>query len=120
MRKLITTLATAGVLSLAAISATNAAPVPGFEGAYAATFAACTLPAGSVAACETALNAQVDAQIAAGVPQDVALVSFTALRAEVLAANAGDPTFQAAIEAVFEGLLPDSGAIPGGASPTTP
>lgn len=109
MRKLITTFATAGVLSMTALSATLAAPVPGFEALYQAAFAACT-PAGGVAAsaaaCEAAINAYSGALVAAGVDPAVALGSFTELRSEVAAAGGGD-----AIEALFEELLPDSGAV---------
>jgi hypothetical protein len=118
MRKLIATIAITGVLGLGAVSVSNAAPVAGFEALYQAAFAACT-PANGVApapaACEAAINAYSAALIAAGIEPDVALESFTALRAEVAAAG-GD----AAIEALFEELLPDSGAVPGAASPTIP
>lgn len=117
MRKLITTFATAGVLSIAALTISNAAPVAGFEALYDAAFAACT-PAGGVApdpaACEAAINAYSQALIAAGVDPAVALQSFTELRSEVAAAGGGD-----AIEALFEELLPESGAVgPTDPSPT--
>jgi hypothetical protein len=109
MRKLIITFATAGVLSMTALSATNAAPVPGFEALYQAAFAACTPTGGAAAnpaACEAAINAYSAALIAAGVTPTVALASFTELRAEVTAAGGGD-----AIEALFEELLPESGSV---------
>lgn len=109
MRKLITTIATAGVLSMAALSGTFAAPVSGFEALYEAALAACS-PAGgaapSAAACEAAINAYSGALVTAGVDPAVALGSFTELRAEVAAAGGGD-----VIEQLFEQLLPDSGAL---------
>ncbi len=103
MRKFIAMLGTAGALSLAAMSVSSAAPVPGFEAQYAAVLVACTPPAGTPAACEAAINALSAAMIAAGIPQDVALRSFTELRAEVVAAGG--------FEDIFEQLLPDSGAV---------
>lgn len=106
MRKFISTLATAGALSLGAMSVSTAAPVPGFEALYAAALAACTPPAGTPAACEAAINELSAAMIAAGVPQDVALQSFTELRAEVVA--------EGGFEDIFEELLPDSGFVPPG------
>lgn len=118
MRKLITTFATAGVLSMTALSATFAAPVPGFEALYQAAFAACT-PADGVAAdtsaCELAINAYSGALVAAGIDPAVALASFTELRAEVAAAGGG-----AAIEGLFEELLPDSGSVTPPADTGTP
>lgn len=108
MRKLILTLMTAGVLGVATMSA-NAAAVPGFEVLYNAAFAACTPSRGIPpvpAACEAALNAYSAALIKAGIDPAVALASFTELRAEVAAAGGG-----AAIEALFEELLPDSGSV---------
>lgn len=129
MRKLITTIATAGVLGMAAISLSFAAPVPGFEAQYSAVFASCTIPAGPVpvpaaastaarSACEAAINAYSGA-LATSVELAVANESFTALRLEVFAANAPDKAFQTMIDALFELLLPDSGALgPVVASPT--
>lgn len=110
MRKLITTLATAGVLSLASFTSANAAPVPGFEALYEAALAACS-PAGGVApsvdACTAAINAYSAALAAApGVTPALALQSFTALRQEVAAAGGGD-----LIEQLFEELLPESGDV---------
>lgn len=105
MRKLIPTIATAGLLTVASWSVANAAPVPGFEAFYSAAFAACTPPAGTPEACEAAINAYSAALIAAGVDPAVALASFTELRAEVAAAGGG-----AVIDALFEELLPESGA----------
>jgi len=111
MRKLITTFATAGLLSIAAVSVSNAAPVAGFEAGYAALTTACSLPVGTVADCETQINAYSAALIAGGVSQDAALQSFTAVRAEVFAINAPQAGFQASIDELFERLLPNSGAI---------
>jgi len=116
MRKLITTFATAGVLSMTALSATQAAPVPGFEALYQAAFAACTPSGGaaaSAAACEAAINAYSAALVTAGIEPAVALASFTELRSEVAAAGGG-----AAIEGLFEELLPESGATTPTDSPT--
>lgn len=112
MRKLITTIATAGVLSMTAFSAASAAPVPGFEAQYAAALAACTPATGTPAACEAAINALSAAMIAAGVPQDVALASFTELRSEVAAAGG--------FVDIFEELLPESGAVTPPAATGTP
>lgn len=109
MRKFITSMGMAGALTLATLSMSQAAPVPGFEALYQAAFAACTPANGvppSVEACEAAINAYSAALIAAGIDPAVALASFTALRAEVAAAGGG-----AAIAALFEQLLPGSGAI---------
>lgn len=114
MRKLIMTIATAGVLSISALSGANAAPVPGFEGLYNAVLASCA-PSGGAAdadACAAAINALSAAMIAGGVAPATALQSFTELRAEVRAAGGGD-----AIEALFEELLPESGALPTPAAP---
>jgi hypothetical protein len=110
MRKLIG-LAVSVVMAAYAGSAV-AAPVPGFEGVYAANYAACVLPDGTLEACEAAINAHVAALVGGGVDIDDANAAFTALRAEVFAANEPDPDFQAAIDALFELLLPDSGAGP--------
>ena len=118
MFKRVSTFALVGLIGLASFSATKAAPVPGFEALYQAVFAACT-PAGGVApasaACEAAINAYSGALVAAGVGPALALQSFTELRAEVAAAGGGD-----VIEALFEELLPESGAIPTAVSPTLP
>lgn len=119
MRKLITTIALAGVLGLGTVSATSAAAVPGFEDLYNAALAACTPPAGNAEACEAAINAYSGALVGA-VDIDVALASFKELRAEVLEANGGDATLMADIDALFELLLPESGAVAPAASPTIP
>lgn len=110
MRKFVTTMGMAGALSLSALSMPLAAPVPGFEGLYNSVFTSCTLPDGTTAACESAINAYSGALVTAVDPA-TALQSFTELRAEVFAANAADTAFQAAIDALFELLLPESGAI---------
>ncbi len=115
MRKLIMAVATASTLGLGATSGTVAAPVPGFEGLYSTLIASCSLPDGTEAACEAAITAYADALVAA-VDIEVANQSFSEARQEVFALNGGDVTFQAAIDALFELLLPDSGAI-GGALP---
>ena len=111
MRKLVMSLASAGVLVMAGASASNAAPVAGYESLYNATFTACSLPAGTVAACEAAINAY-SAPLVSAVDIAVANESFTALRSEVFTANAANAEFQAQIDALFELLLPDSGALP--------
>lgn len=110
MRKLIMAVATAGTLGLGAASGTVAAPVPGFEGLYSTLIASCSLPDGTEAACEAAITAYADALVAA-VDIEVANQSFSEARQEVFVLNGGDVTFQAAIDALFELLLPDSGAI---------
>ncbi|MBJ3783117.1 hypothetical protein [Devosia sediminis] len=112
MSKFFATVGAVATFSLAAISMPNAAPVPGFEALYAAAFAACTPPAGTPEACEAAINDLSAAMIAAGIPQDVALASFTELRAEVVA--------EGGFEDIFEELLPDSGAISGTPADASP
>jgi len=115
MRKLITVIGTAAIFSLSTFTVSNAAPVPGFETLYAAAFAACTPSQGvppNPAACEAAINALSQAMVAAGVAPAAALASFTQLRAEVRNAGGG-----AAIEALFEELLPDSGSVGDQVSP---
>lgn len=120
MRKLITTIATAGVLSMTAFSATLAAPVPGFEALYATLITSCSLPItdGKVGACEAAINTYSTALVV-GTDIATANASFTEARQEVFALNAADEAFQAQIDALFELLLPDSGAI-GGAPAAAP
>lgn len=119
MRRLISVIATASVLGLGAVSGTVAAPVPGFEGLYTTLIASCSLPAGTVANCETAINAYSSALVAS-VDIDTANLSFTAARSEVFALNASNETFQRQIDDLFELLLPNSGAIGPAASPTIP
>lgn len=119
MRKLITTLAMAGVLGLGTASVGSAAPVPGFEGLYSAVAAACSLPSEDLAACELAINAYA-AALVANVDISVANKSFQELRSEVFAANEPNQDFQADVDALFELLLPDSGAVAPAASPTVP
>ncbi|WP_338719481.1 hypothetical protein [Devosia sp. XK-2] len=114
MRKNLAFLATAGVISAMSFGPIQAmaAAVPGFEDLYNAVFVSCTPPAGTPVACEAAINAYSAALVAAGIDPAVALQSFTELRAEIAAAGGG-----AAIDALFEELLPDSGAIGNQASP---
>jgi hypothetical protein len=113
MRRLVASIVTAGVLSVAGAAGANAAPVPGYEGLYNTVYTSCTLPDGTLAACETAINAYAGALVSS-VALEAANQSFTELRQEVYAANAPDPQFRADIDALFELLLPDSGAIGGG------
>ncbi|MCR6673613.1 hypothetical protein [Devosia ginsengisoli] len=116
MRRLVASIVTAGMLSVAGLSGANAAPVPGFEDLYNTVFTSCTLPDGTLAACEAAINAYASALVA-NVELTVANQSFSELRQEVFVANAADEEFQADIDALFELLLPDSGAIGAVASP---
>lgn len=99
------------------VSSVHAAPVSGygdtldaqFASLYAAAFAACTPSGGAPAdadACAAAINAYSAALVAAGVPLEVAVVSFQELRDEVRAAGGG-----AAIDAVFEQLLPETESV---------
>lgn len=110
MRRLVASIVTAGVLSVASLSGANAAPVPGYEALYNAVFVNCTLPDGTLQTCEAAINEYAGALVAA-VELPVANQSFTELRLEVFDANAADEEFQADIDALFELLLPDSGAL---------
>lgn len=109
MRKFVLiAVAAAGMCSA---SQANAAAVPGFEALYTANFNACVLPNGTLADCEAAINAHVAALVSGNTDQALATASFQSLRAEVFATNAPDEDFQAAIDALFELLLPESGAI---------
>jgi hypothetical protein len=110
MRRLITLFGMVGMFGLTAVSSTVAAPVPGYEGLYNTVYTSCTLPDGSLAACESAINGYAGALVA-DVEPEAALQSFIALRSEVFAANSADDEFQAQVDALFELLLPDSGAI---------
>jgi hypothetical protein len=109
MRQLV--LAAVAFSGLFSASQVMAAPVDGYEGLYSANYAACTLPDGTVAACEAAIQSHVTALVSGGIDLDTANVSFQALRAEVFEANEPDEDFQLAIDNLFELLLPDSGAI---------
>jgi len=109
MRKLITVLS--AFLAFAGTGQAIASPVPGYESFYTANYAACTLPNGTVAACETAINNHVSALVGGGVDTAEANNSFTALRSEVFSANSADEDFRAQIDALFEQLLPNSGAV---------
>lgn len=119
MRKLFTTFAAIGVLGLGAASGAVGAPVPGYEALYSAVVANCTIPDGTVPLCEAAINAYSGALVDA-VDLGEANASITALRQEVFAANAPNEAFQAEIDALFELLLPDSGAVAPAPSATIP
>lgn len=110
MRNKLASIIAVGTLSLMSFGTfqASAAPVPGFEALYNAVLVACTPPRGTPAACEAAINAYSAALVAAGIDPAVALRSFTELRAEVAAAGGG-----AVIDALFEQLLPESGAVGG-------
>mgnify|MGYP000141505346 CR=1 FL=1 len=110
MRNRFASILTAGVMTAMSLGAVQpiAAPVPGFEELYEAVLVACTPPLGTPPACEAAINAYSAALVAAGIDPAVALQSFTELRAEVRARGGGD-----VIDALFEELLPDSGAVGG-------
>jgi len=124
-----------GLLGLAGVSASTAAPVSGFEALYNAVYDNCVLPPNGVSTddavlqeeirvavqvCEAAINAYSGALVAADIPLDIANDSFTALRLEVFDTNEPSTPFQEAIDALFELLLPGSGAIGVAASPTVP
>ncbi len=112
MRRLIITFATAGLLGLATPLTIAAAPVPGYEAQYATLIGDCTLPAGTVDLCGAAINDYSTALIGF-VDLSVANESFSEARRAVFAANEPDEVFQFAIDALFEELLPDSGAVLG-------
>lgn len=110
MRKLITAVFLTSALGLSVLPAATAAPVSGFEGLYTAVFTNCTIPLGTLETCEAAINAYA-AALSAAVELEVANQSFTELRAEVFAANVADEPFQSDVDALFELLLPNSGAL---------
>jgi hypothetical protein len=110
MRTLIMNLAMAGVLGMSAMTTASAAPAGGYDDLYAAVITSCSLPAGTLEACEAAINGYSSALVVS-VTLPVANQSFSEARKEVFALNAADEEFQAAIDALFELLLPDSGAI---------
>ena len=112
MRKL----ALSAVVLLGASSTGFAAPIDGYETLYQRVFTDCTIPAGTVVLCEAAINGYADAIVTA-VDLAVANQSFSALRLEVFEGNAADEPFQTEIDALFELLLPDSGALGALASP---
>ena len=121
MRKHLPAVALVLGMSFSSASGIAAAPVsgnPDYVGLYVAVFAQCTVPAGSLSACVSAFYAYANRVVADGVVFGTANESFSALRLEVFAANESDPAFQAQIDALFEELLPDSGAIgDGGGTP---
>ena len=107
MRKLIMTIATAGVLSTSWMSVAFAAPVAGFESQYADVLAVCQLPAPArPPQLTTTINAYSGALVAAAVPLATATASFQELRDEY-EALCGDE----ASDALFEQLLPDTATI---------
>jgi hypothetical protein len=112
MRKLITTLAIAGLIGLMPPLAVSAAAVRGYEAQYDALIGGCTLAAGSVDLCGVAINDYSTALLGL-VDLSEANESFSEARREVFAANEPDEVFQFAIDALFEELLPDSGAVLG-------
>jgi hypothetical protein len=117
MLKLFGTTILAAALS---VSSAYAAPVSGygdtldsqFASLYAATLAACG-PAGDADACAAAINAYSAALVSGGVPLEIATASFQELRDDVRAAGGN-----AAIDAVFEQLLPETESIGQDASPS--
>lgn len=122
MRKALPQLIMTVGLTLGAAGSIYAAPVAGsadYVTLYNTVFSDCTLPDGTVAACEAAINAYAGRLVGDGVEIADANASFMALRSEVFAANAADDEFQALIDALFEELLPDSGSIgaPAGGEP---
>jgi vacuolar-type H+-ATPase subunit D/Vma8 len=91
------------------------APVAGFESYYADVVTSCTVPVGTRAACETAINAYATVLVAT-VELDEANASFSALRKEVYDINnvsEENEQFRDEIDALFELLLPESGAVLG-------
>src|SRR3982751_1175965 len=110
MLKVVSICAAIAALGFGAISQASASPVPGFDAQYKAVFTSCTLPAGSHVACEAAINAYSSA-VVAGASLAAAEISFQELRKEVFTGNATDSKFQLDIDALFELLLPNSGAI---------
>ncbi len=110
MRRFVSLLALATTLGLGAVTASIGAPVSGFETQYDQAVTSCTLPAGTVALCDAAINGYSGALVP-NVDQVAANQSFTSLRSQVFVANESDKLFQADIDILFETLLPDSGAI---------
>jgi hypothetical protein len=106
MRKLIMSIATAGMLGLSALSSANAAPVPGFEDLYAAALAACTPPGGTAAACAAALTAYTGALVAAGIAPAAARASLVGLGEEI-SAGGGD----AIVGSLLSDLLAETASV---------
>jgi len=125
MRKLLSTAATAAGLSVAMVASAVAAPVQGFGAErdalygqlYAAVFTSCSGPGANVDALTAAIDAYSSQLVGDGVPLEVALLSFTQVRGECAAANAGNVALLASIDGVFEGLLPETGSIGPDVSP---
>ena len=88
-----------------------AAPVAGYETLYDALLTSCSLPTGTVPDCESAINAYSSPLVSGGVSLEQANLSFSSARQTVYAANESDKGFQAEIDALFERLLPESGAV---------
>ena len=116
MRKLVAGLVLASGLSAPFVSASSAAPVTGFETQYSAVSGNCTIPLGALDTCEQAINAYA-AALAAAVELEVANQSFTELRSEVFTVSEPNEPFQVDGDALFELLLPESGALGPAISP---
>ena len=120
MKKFLGTIVIAGALSLSSLTGSFAAPVSGygpeldaqFSQLYDAVLAACGCPTADPDVCAAAITAYSNALIAAGVPLEVATASFQARRDAVRAAGGS-----AAIDAVFEALLPETEGIDDDVSP---
>lgn len=117
MRSFLPTMAATAVLSFFVAGNAMAAAVPGYETQYNTLVINCTIPIGTLEECGAAINAYSGALIAGGISITVANLSFSAVRQEVFTANAPDGAFQSQIDALFEQLLPDSGAIGGAGAP---
>lgn len=109
------------VVAALSVSSAYAAPVSGygdtldaqFAALYAAALAACGPGAGDADACAAAINAYSAALVSEGVPLEIASASFQELRDEVRTAGGS-----AAIDAVFEQLLPETESVGTEASPS--
>lgn len=113
MQKLVTVLATASMLGFGSLSPAFAEPVGGYDDLYNTMITACSLPDGTVLDCNDAITAYATALVNDNVDEDTSNKSFMEARAYVFEVNEPDPEFQADIDALFELLLPNSGAIPG-------
>ncbi|WP_375450523.1 hypothetical protein [uncultured Devosia sp.] len=94
--------------------AAQAAAVSGFESSYEALQTNCSLPVGLVNECESGIEAYSSALVGGGIALDEANISFSAVRLAVFELNAADSDFQLQIDALFDRLLPNSGALAGG------
>ena len=113
MHKLVSVLATASMLGLGFLSPAYAEPVGGYDALYNTMITACSLPDGAVLDCNDAITAYATALVNDNIDEDTSNKSFMEARAFVFEVNAPDPEFQADIDALFELLLPNSGAIDG-------